>query len=431
MSIESRLAAGAGSSVAATPAVVPAIAAPATPRPAGAVPVVPPAAVPGPVPPGYPYYQSQLTLSPSASAAPYPVGSLPALPAPYVAGQAYPPQVIMVYPAGSLPVLPAASGQATPGASVQYYPDGTPVTGTASAPPPAAPPPPSSSTPAQPPAATPSHATPGPDPKPAPAPAAKPASPPAPPPPPPRTYTVVQGDSLSGIAQSQLGDGNRWPEIYDLNKPTIGPDPNVIQVGMVLTLPGSDPAHPAAPSQAPASPPASKSHATPPYINQYQPAGASQGYTNGPANCGPTSMAMVARAFGWGKNLTDAKLINTLGAMGGTSGDGTGLDGMVAMAKGIGLTGEIKGPGANVAWIKSQLEAGKFVVANGDYFAMPPHGDPARVGTAGHYILVTGYQNGQFTVNDPADPNAHTLTPDQLAHFIDGCANGGFQIAVG
>lgn len=52
-----------------------------------------------------------------------------------------------------------------------------------------------------------------------------------------RTYTVKPGDYLSAIAQQYLGDGNRWPEIYDLNRDLIGPDPNLIHPGQVLTLP--------------------------------------------------------------------------------------------------------------------------------------------------------------------------------------------------
>lgn len=35
------------------------------------------------------------------------------------------------------------------------------------------------------------------------------------------TYTVVQNDTLWSIAQKLLGDGNRWEEIYELNKETI------------------------------------------------------------------------------------------------------------------------------------------------------------------------------------------------------------------
>jgi len=52
----------------------------------------------------------------------------------------------------------------------------------------------------------------------------------------PRTYTVVEGDSLSKIAQKELGDGNRWPEIFDLNKDQIA-DPDLIYPDQVLKLP--------------------------------------------------------------------------------------------------------------------------------------------------------------------------------------------------
>lgn len=51
-----------------------------------------------------------------------------------------------------------------------------------------------------------------------------------------KTYTVKSGDSLWKIAQSSLGKGNRYMEIYNLNKDKIK-SPNVILAGQVLTLP--------------------------------------------------------------------------------------------------------------------------------------------------------------------------------------------------
>lgn len=51
------------------------------------------------------------------------------------------------------------------------------------------------------------------------------------------TYTVKSGDSLWKNAQKQLGDGTRWREIYDLNKSTIGADPNLIYAGQVYNMP--------------------------------------------------------------------------------------------------------------------------------------------------------------------------------------------------
>jgi nucleoid-associated protein YgaU len=59
-----------------------------------------------------------------------------------------------------------------------------------------------------------------------------------------RTYTVQSGDSLSKIAQQQLGDANRWPEIFVLNRGLIS-NPDHIFAGQVLTLPSGAPARPA------------------------------------------------------------------------------------------------------------------------------------------------------------------------------------------
>ena len=51
------------------------------------------------------------------------------------------------------------------------------------------------------------------------------------------TYTVVSGDSLSKIAKHHYGDAAKWHQIYDANKALIGNNPDLIEVGQVLTLP--------------------------------------------------------------------------------------------------------------------------------------------------------------------------------------------------
>ncbi|MFB8211104.1 LysM peptidoglycan-binding domain-containing protein [Streptomyces sp. NPDC056010] len=57
------------------------------------------------------------------------------------------------------------------------------------------------------------------------------------------SYTVRAGDSLSKIADSELGDGDRWPEIYKANKGSQQPyghtftDPDRIYPGQELALP--------------------------------------------------------------------------------------------------------------------------------------------------------------------------------------------------
>jgi nucleoid-associated protein YgaU len=62
------------------------------------------------------------------------------------------------------------------------------------------------------------------------------------------TYTVRAGDSLWSIAQQFYGDGNQWNKIYDANKQVIGPDPNNLRPGIVLTIPSTTPPTPPQPT---------------------------------------------------------------------------------------------------------------------------------------------------------------------------------------
>lgn len=48
------------------------------------------------------------------------------------------------------------------------------------------------------------------------------------------TYTVVKGDTLFSIAKTNLGNGNRWPEIVKLNP---GLKPETLKVGQTIKLP--------------------------------------------------------------------------------------------------------------------------------------------------------------------------------------------------
>ena len=65
-------------------------------------------------------------------------------------------------------------------------------------------------------------------------------------------YAVAPGDTLSRIATA-LGVRGGWQALYAANRQAIGPDPNIIRVGTVLTAPhvvvqarSTRPAHPAA-----------------------------------------------------------------------------------------------------------------------------------------------------------------------------------------
>ncbi|MEO5697923.1 MAG: peptidoglycan-binding protein LysM [Burkholderiaceae bacterium] len=51
-----------------------------------------------------------------------------------------------------------------------------------------------------------------------------------------RFYTVVRGDTLSGIAKSQYGDGSAYMKIFEANKPMLS-NPDKIYPGQVLRIP--------------------------------------------------------------------------------------------------------------------------------------------------------------------------------------------------
>ena len=52
-----------------------------------------------------------------------------------------------------------------------------------------------------------------------------------------KIYTVKSGDTLSEIAESEMGDASRWPELYAANKEAVGDDPNMIHPGLELKIP--------------------------------------------------------------------------------------------------------------------------------------------------------------------------------------------------
>jgi nucleoid-associated protein YgaU len=49
-------------------------------------------------------------------------------------------------------------------------------------------------------------------------------------------HTVVKGDTLSAIAKKTLGNANRYPEIFEANKPMLK-HPDKIYPGQMLRIP--------------------------------------------------------------------------------------------------------------------------------------------------------------------------------------------------
>lgn len=52
----------------------------------------------------------------------------------------------------------------------------------------------------------------------------------------PTTHIVESGDTLTNLAQTYLGDANRWPEIIEANKDQI-PNPPNLHKGQELIIP--------------------------------------------------------------------------------------------------------------------------------------------------------------------------------------------------
>lgn len=54
-----------------------------------------------------------------------------------------------------------------------------------------------------------------------------------------KVYTVRAGETLSSIAKEVYGEDSAftYKDIYEANKELIGPDPDLIKVGMVLEIP--------------------------------------------------------------------------------------------------------------------------------------------------------------------------------------------------
>jgi len=53
-----------------------------------------------------------------------------------------------------------------------------------------------------------------------------------------RTYTVHSGDTLSKIAQRELGDARKYTKIFEANRDQLQ-DPDLIQPGQVLKIPSA------------------------------------------------------------------------------------------------------------------------------------------------------------------------------------------------
>jgi hypothetical protein len=139
-------------------------------------------------------------------------------------------------------------------------------------------------------------------------------------------------------------------------------------------------------------------------------------------------MTMVARALGRPGLGTDYEAISQLAAVGGTNDEvGTSLDGMQVMASRLRLRLEHIA-GARLSPLDAALDRGRLVIANGEYYAMPPHADPSK--REGHYVLVYGRRGRDYLVHDPYDPKVVTVSPAHMRAFLAEHHEGGHLLVV-
>jgi LysM repeat protein len=108
----------------------------------------------------------------------------------------------------------------------------------------------------------------------------------------PTRYRVGVGDTLSGIA-SALGTSGGWPALYAANRRVIGPDPDAIHTGTLLTIPRAAPAsHPASPASHPVSTPTRTPASAQPPVRATTPA---VGPASASASAQPPASALPSR----------------------------------------------------------------------------------------------------------------------------------------
>lgn len=168
-----------------------------------------------------------------------------------------------------------------------------------------------------------------------------------------------------------------------------------------------------------------------PYINQLSSDGTADDW-NEQYNCGPTTMAMIAKAFGFHRDdWKDGTLVNFLGNAAGVDDNGAGWPQEQQMAQAAGLTASAPMYGDDLNWVRSQLAAGKLIAANGDRAVTLDHASFNDGVTGGHWIVVTGVlPDGNFSVLDPST-DCKELSPSELQRYFDTRDGGGVAIAVG
>ena len=153
-----------------------------------------------------------------------------------------------------------------------------------------------------------------------------------------------------------------------------------------------------------------------PHINQSLPDGAPSSYVD-VGLCGPTCMAMIARAFGLGASLPDAELVMRLARIADAArGGGTDRIGLYRMARHLRLR-SLDWNGEATFWMARQLQQGRYILAAGNPYVLPPF--EKIEGFGAHFIVVDGLdEDGNFLMKNPWPDGVHTVPPRRMWQFL-------------
>ncbi|HLL03998.1 MAG TPA: C39 family peptidase [Myxococcaceae bacterium] len=150
------------------------------------------------------------------------------------------------------------------------------------------------------------------------------------------------------------------------------------------------------------------------HINQLRPEGAGKDYANGPFNCGPAVVAMLARSAGKLGHLNDAQLVSELGK-GVVTEKGTSPEGIATMMARAGVSpdGQALGAGYTDAQLKEHLGKGNKMVAQ------VRSSNPNSQKDSAHYVVIEGQtRNGNYIVSDPLAKGPYVVSPKQLKEAV-------------
>ena len=140
--------------------------------------------------------------------------------------------------------------------------------------------------------------------------------------------------------------------------------------------------------------------------------------------CGPTSASIVASTFYYPEEHDPIEATNGVCSHGGCYSSGSSWEGINAYLKDLGIQSSelYSWNSANVEKMNDALLTGNSLVI----ILVHEPGNSCPFTNGGHYFVITGMQNGEYTIADPAsrERTKQTWPPNS----IDGCGGATFTI---